>query len=997
LPRNCDFVVAMIAVLKLGCTVLALDPELPVERLRYQLKDSRASLILGDKQYAAEFDHDFAFCEIPIELNDNNTVSSDSYLSNSSSYIIYTSGSTGLPKGVVLSNRNIINRISWMLDELPFRSWDISCQKTSQTFVDFIGEVWGPLISGTTSVIIDKNDCIDLNIFLKICSKHHINSITAIPSFFESILDSGCNIKFNRTILSGERASLHLLYKLKNCLANTVFNLYGSSEVTADSLFFNFTDDYYIERTQDISVIGRAIANTVIYILDRDMNVVPVGVVGELYVGGSGVASGYVNKPDLTAERFVPNPFKSKRELNHKVSSRLYKTGDLGRHLPDGNIEFIGRLDDQIKIRGHRIELGEVECVLKSYKDTKEAVVVCKDEKLVAYITLHNDCFKEDEIKEYLAKYLPNYMLPSCYIKLDKLPLTSSGKIDRKALPQATFVSDEIYQAPRDGIEQELCQIWQDLLGISQVGINDNFFKLGGHSLLAIKLISRLRKKYGAEIKLISLFDNPTIKEFKQDLLEQTKQSVKDSSIIPYLYPRPTRAELSFAQQRLWFLDKLLPDAVIYNMPIALELRGTVDTIALRNTFEQIIQRHEILRTVFRESDDNSEAYQEILDNIDFYEEIDLSQKSDGTELAERYKLQEANWKFDLSTGPLCRVKVLILTKEHNILLITMHHIISDGWSLNILFEEMKQIYQNYVSGTNTPLPPLPIQYIDYSVWQRSFLTGERLERQLKYWIERLENVSEDIELPTDKPRPSRLSYKGGHHYFELDEMLCLQMYNICIQETVTPYMFFLTALSVLLFKVSGNNDILVGSPVAGRHIEETESLIGFFVNTLVTRSDVTSRKGFRQLLSEIRRETLQSYQHQDIPFEKLVDSLDITRAVNKNPLFQVRFVVIEDVSGGIELDDALEASFVPTPVEQAKFDLLFRFFLIKKNRIVVRIEYLKDLYDLSTIEKYGRYFESIVKSVVHNLDIKIRDIDILDIQEKDYQVIELNNTGMLL
>ena len=983
LPRNLEFITSMLVVMKLGCTILAIAPETPIERIKYQINNSNAVLILADKTCVPKLKLNVMRCDISKVLTEQELeqelMLNGELTPNSISYIVYTSGSTGMPKGVALSHKNFVNLITWLTKEISFVSQDVASQKTSQASIDFIWEVWWPLISGIKSIIISKDNLIDFSILTKICVKQYINNFIGIPSFFELILDSGYNFKFSRIILTAEKASLYLLSELQNCLSSRVLDFYGPSETTADPLFFDYTDDCYTEENKDISIIGSPIANTQVYILDINMNILPIGVMGEIYIGGVGIASCYVNNPELTAQKFLADPFHSRKETTFGNSTRLYKTGDLGRYLPNGNVEFIGRRDDQVKIRGYKVEYDEIENILEDYDKVKEAAVVYKDSKLIAYIIPRKTSISNNEIDKYLEKHLPDYMCPTHYVQLEKFPLTLSGKVNKQALPKviATNITKQ-YQAPRDKLDAELCQIWQDVLGVEKVGIDDSFFKLGGHSLLAIKLISRINKKYDKGTKISSLFKKPTIRKFKEDILEQNNNCHKIN--IPHLEPRPVKASLSFAQQGLWFLDKLLPNVAIYNMPIALELEGKLSKKSLKDSFVMLVQRHEILRTVFKENN-IGEPYQEVLVNVDLYKEVDLSNQQNQEIVVKQYKCQEANWKFDLSKGPLCRITLLILSKNRHLLLITMHHIISDDWSVDIFFEELNQIYTSHSTNSAVFLPKLQLQYIDYCIWQRNWLTGERLEKQLGYWKNKLENLPMMSTIPGDKPRPKFLNYEGKHLVVGLKKLLSKEIFKICSDNSISLHMFLLGCLQVLICKLSGNNDVVVGSPFSNRNCVELEDVIGLFVNSLISRNEIVGGKKFSELISEIRDNNLEAHNFQDLPFEQLVDNLNIERLANANPIFQVRVVTMAEPDKKIKLGD-IETTFMAPSIEQSKFDLLFRFFVHSDKTIYLRLEYLKDLYTAQRIKYVVKCFRQVLKQVVYDFDILIRNINVVKVDE---------------
>ena len=630
---------------------------------------------------------------------------------------------------------------------------------------------------------------------------------------------------------------------------------------------------------------------------------------GEIYIGGAGLARGYLNRPDLTAEKFVPNPFMNEETLTQtepNSSLRLYRTGDLGRYLPDGNIEFMGRIDDQVKIRGFRIELGEIESTLTHHGDVNQAVVIAREDEpghkqLVAYVlpqerilssldteAVLTSSAKEDfatlkgesipalteNLRNHLALSLPDYMVPSFFVFLNKLPLTPNGKIDRKALPAPDLslrqVGDQ-YVAPTTTLEQELCTIWSEVLRIEKIGIHDNFFKLGGHSLLATQVISRIRHTYNLDLPLRALFEHPTLHDLSQDIEQLTTKNAL--SVIPPIVAqqRPDFLPLSFAQQRLWFLDQLLPDTTLYNVLFALKLTGSLNLNAFETALNSLIDRHESLRTIFPTI--QGEAQQLILPHLsirvaDCLDDLSSLPHEEQQTWVETLASKEANTPFNLSSGPLIRLKLIKLSLHEHALLITMHHIISDGWSMGIFFKELSELYNLYLQGQEPNLPSLPIQYADFTLWQRQWLQGDVLEAQLYYWKQQLSDIPDLLELPTDRPRPKELTYKGSAYHYTLSKEIKDQLNKLSQQQGCSLFMTLLALFQVLLYRYTGQKDIVVGSPIANRHYQEIEGLIGFFVNTLALKTSFEDNESFLDVLSRVKETTLQAYRHQGVPFE---------------------------------------------------------------------------------------------------------------------------------
>ena len=644
------------------------------------------------------------------------------------------------------------------------------------------------------------------------------------------------------------------------------------------------------------------------------MNPVPIGVSGEIYIGGAGLARGYLNRPDLTAEKFIPNPFVSAEDSKAGKNLRLYRTGDLARYLPDGNIEFLGRIDDQVKIRGFRIELGEIESALSQHGDVNQVVVIAREDEpdhkqLVAYIVPQDTTLasleKEaifssssqeqfailkgeripsltEDLRNYLAQSLPDYMIPSFFVFIDQIPLTPNGKIDRKALPAPDLSLRQVreeYVAPQTTVELQLCAIWSEVLKIEKIGIYDNFFKLGGHSLLATQVISRIRHTYNVDLPLRSLFEHPTLHALSQDIEALTTKNIL--SVVPpiVVQQRPKILPLSFAQQRLWFLDQLLPDTALYNVPLALKLTGTLNLNILEKAFDALIERHESLRTIFPTTE--GEAQQLILPLLSVnmaqcLEDISSLSHEQQQDFIDTLASQEANTPFNLSSGPLIRLKLLKLSSQEHVLFITLHHIISDGWSMGIFFKELSVLYNAYLEGQKPDLPFLPIQYADFALWQRQWLQGDVLEAQLSYWKQQLADIPDLLELPTDKPRPKELTYKGATYSYSLSKEIKDQLNQLSQQQGTSLFMALLAIFQILLYRHTGQKDVVVGSPIANRHYKEIEGLVGFFVNTLALKTSFEGYESFLDILHKVKETTLQAYQHQDIYFDQLVDYLNI-------------------------------------------------------------------------------------------------------------------------
>ncbi|HEU4559345.1 MAG TPA: amino acid adenylation domain-containing protein, partial [Longimicrobium sp.] len=739
--------------------------------------------------------------------------------------------------------------------------------------------------------------------------------------------------------------------------------------------------------------IGGPIANTKCYVLDPQLRPVPIGIPGELYLGGDSLARGYLGRPALTAERFSPDPFAS------VPGARVYRTGDRVRWLVDGGIEFLGRTDEQVKIRGFRIEPGEVEAVLSDHPEVREAVVVVRedapgDRRLVAYVVAGEPAaVTPAELRAHLKGRLPEYMVPSAVVVLDSVPLTPSGKVARRALPAPEYATAETrHVAPRTPAEEVLAGIWAEVLRLERVGVEDSFFDLGGHSLLATRVVSRIRELFAVELPLRALFEGPTVVELAGRVEEMRRAELP---VLPPVVPveRTGALPLSFAQERLWFIDRLEPGSTAYSLPGAWRLEGALDEAALERSLGEIVRRHEALRTVFAEVD--GMPVQVMAPFGGFVVPVeDLSGLSDAErEAAVRRRAgEEAGRPFDLAAGPLFRAALLRLGAEDHVLLLSMHHIVSDGWSMGVLFQELSALYEAYRKGGESPLPELPVQYADYAVWQREQLEGEVLDRQLSYWRERLAGAPELLELPTDHPRPPVQTYRGAAVPVELSRELLERLQALGRTEGATLYMTLLGAFQVLLSRYGAGDDVVVGSPIAGRTRGEVEGLIGFFVNTLVLRTDVSGDPSFREVLGRVREVTLGAYEHQEVPFERLVAELQPERSLSHSPLFQVSFTMDADQGAGGGLA-GLSIQGAGTEVGVAKLDLALLLTTTPQG-LQGGLIYSTDLFEPGTVERMARHLERVLEQAAADASVRLSQLELLGEVERALVLEEWNDTA---
>jgi amino acid adenylation domain-containing protein/non-ribosomal peptide synthase protein (TIGR01720 family) len=988
-----EMMIGLLGILKAGGAYVPLDPSYPVERLNFILKDSQASILLTQQHLSGTLSGHRAkevLLDAPrstLEPFPTENPAVDISAAQPA-YVIYTSGSTGPPKGVIGLHRGAINRFQWMWHTYPFAAGEICCQKTTLSFVDSIWEIFGPLLQGVPTVIMPQSVAKDPHQLVQALAERHVTRIVVVPSLLQAMLTTYPDLQERLRHLkywtcSGEPLTPELARQFQRQLPNGILlNLYGSSEVAADVTWYD-TQGQALSSTVPI---GRPIANMQTYILDKQLEPVPIGVPGEIYVSGVGLAQGYINRPDLTAERFIPNPFNTSDESNVAInySSFLYKTGDLARYRPDGNIEYLGRTDNQVKIRGFRVELGEIEAILNEHPDIQAGVVAANQEQamLAAYLVPAQAKLAVDDIRVYLSKKLPSYMVPTAFVELASLPLTPNGKIDRRALPlpeKTRLTLSTPFTAPQTPTEMLLANIWRDVLGLEQVGIHDNFFELGGHSLLATQIISRVRDTFSSFMPLHHLFETPTVAG-----LALVLDNADIQTPLPPIRPMPRTADtelpLSFAQQRLWFLAQLEGPGAAYNIPLAVRISGTLNLTALEQSISKIIERHEVLRTTFHT--ENGRPYQVIAPSLNLMIPlVDAQASSPQDDEIQRLMLAEAEKPFDLETGPLLRVTVLRLEPQTHVLLVTMHHIISDGWSIGVLVRELSALYQAYVTDTTHPLPDLPIQYADFAGWQRQWLAGEVLETQLNYWKEQLADIPPLLELPTDHPRPAIQSYRGASHAFVLPQSLSAALNALSLKTGTTLFMTLQAAFATLLFRYSGQNDILMGTPVANRNHTEIEPLIGFFVNILVLRTSFEENPTFLTLLNQVRQVSLEAYHHQDLPFELLVDALQPERNLGHTPLFQVLFVLQNVPLEKVELPELTLTPLV-SDTTTAKFDLTL---MIEEREAGLsgHFEYNTDLFEAATIERMVRHFQTLLAGIVANPNRSVSTLPLLTPAER--------------
>jgi len=1004
MERSVGLVVGLLGVWQAGGAYVPLERSEAVGRLREMVEGSGLRLVLTqarEQAAVAELMARVASAEVAVVSVEELEQEGARYERESRgepraggdnlAYVIYTSGSTGKPKGVMISHRAICNRLLWMQDEYQLTGDDCVLQKTPYTFDVSVWEFFWPLITGAR-LLMARPGGHQNSVYLKrLIATRKVTTLHFVPSMLqvfleEEDLEETCR-SVRQVISSGEALSSETQEKFFKRVNAKLHNLYGPTETAVDVTFWECKPEARGERVP----IGHPIANIQAYILDVEMQPAPVGVAGELYLGGVGLGRGYQQQPGLTAERFVPHPYA------RVAGARLYRTGDVARYRGDGAIEFLGRVDQQVKLRGYRIELGEIESVLRQHEAVREAVVVMRgagvEQRLVGYVTAAgrnggSSAGRElsRQLREHLQGRVPEYMVPGALVVLERLPLSANGKLDRAALPEPeNFLTSRegSGEQPLPGTERILAEIWESVLGVGPIGRDADFFDLGGHSLLAMRVISRLRKVLQVEVPIEILFEAPALSQLARritNLLQGEAVATPPMRAVS----RDETMPLSFAQQRLWMVEQYEPDTAAYNIPADVRLSGPLKVSALENSLNEIVRRHETLRTSFISQQGQpvqviSPALKVQLSLIDLQELPEAERETAVARLAK----EEMRVPFNLAQAPLLRATLVRLRDDEHVFLLTMHHIVSDGWSIEILMREMSALYEAFVTGKDLSLSDLPIQYADFAHWQREWLQGEVFEKQLAYWTTRLHGNLPVLSLPADRPHPPAPTFAGATQEFVPDQSLTEAFRSLSRREGTTMFMTLVAAFKILLYRYARQEDIVVGTNVAGRNWLETEGLIGFFLNQLVLRTNLSGNPTFRELLHRVREGLLGAYAHQDMPFDRLVEALVPERDISRTPLFQVK-VDLQNTS--LPLPQSGDLKLTPLNLEHpaSHFDLLL--LLAESDRhLHVALHYKTDLFDEDTITRMLENFEQLLRHIVTRPDARLSELTEL-IVEADVQ-----------
>ncbi|HEY0512064.1 MAG TPA: amino acid adenylation domain-containing protein [Thermoanaerobaculia bacterium] len=1015
--RSPEMVAGMLGILEAGAAYLPLDPKYPRERLSLMLADSGARVLLTQEHLADRLPETAARIVLldadwpGIEAGTGGPAAVPSP-PQTPAYVIYTSGSTGRPKGVLVPHSALAGYVRSAAAEHGIGPSDRVLQFASISFDTSAEEIYPCLISGGTLVLRDDAMIGSLDGFLRELERLRITALDLPTAYWHELaveidaqgLDVPAGLRL--VIIGGEEALAERLAAWRRRVGEQVrlVNTYGPTEATIVTTQLDLTAARGSVPPSRIA-IGRAVSNARTFVLGRRMELLPAGVDGELYLGGSGLARGYLGRPDLTAERFVPDPFAP--EDGAAAGERLYSTGDLVRLLPDGALEFRGRADNQVKVRGFRIELGEIEAALRRASGVRDAVVALHGEstekRLVAWVVpAEAGALQTGELRASLKEALPDYMIPAAFVVLESLPLTPSGKVDRRALPapdQSRPDVDAGYAAPRNPVQEVLAELWSELLGVERVGIDDDFFQLGGHSLLVAKLAARIRQVFGVELSLVAVFKKPTVAELA-DAVERAERGSAGSELpdLPPIEraPRDRPIPLSFPQERVWFLDQLSAGGnIAYNFQVTIWLKGALDVAALHRTLTEIVRRHEVLRTSFPAVDGQPVQVIHPAGPVDL-PVLDLRPvpEVERADLAERIFAETAQVPFDISRAPLIRWRLLRLEDELWELIQVEHHFVHDGWSFAVMLQEIKAIYPAFLRGEPSPLPELSVQYADFAAWQRQWMAGSVMDRLLGFWKGKLAGAPHGLEIATDRPRPARASFAGDVELLRVPPELYDGLRKFSRREGFTLYMTMLAGFFTLLERYTGELDMVIGTSNANRRSREIEGMIGMVVNSLLLRGDLSGNPRFRELLGRVRELTLEVYAHQDMPFERLVQELRPERQLGRNPLFQIMYNFHDAGVPDLEFG-GLEAQFLVRGNRSAKMDMNVIVIPRAEQRVgladrgeadlraILHWEYNTDLFDRSTILRMVEHYLTLLAGVVENAGRPLSELPLLTAAER--------------
>jgi amino acid adenylation domain-containing protein len=1018
--RSAPLVLALLGTMKAGAAFVILDPAYPAQRLAEYLRlaeprgwirvaaagrppeelGALASSMCGgcrltlpprDEAQAARLFDEYPSTDPRVEVGPEDLA-----------YLAFTSGSTGKPKGIEGTHGPLTHFLPWMRQTFALDADDRFSMLSGLSHDPLQRDIFTPLTLGARVCVPPQRLIETQGMLARWTERERVTVANLTPAMAQLLTEPAPGEEAHAALdslryafLIGDVLTRRDVARLRALAPEAAcVNLYGATETQRALSYFEASS---VEKgaaavgyARETLPLGKGIEDVQLLVMNRAGRQAGVGEAGEIYLRSPHVARGYLRDPALTAERFITNPFTG------LAGDRLYRTGDLGRYMPDGNVEPLGRADFQVKIRGFRIEVGEIEAALGGHASVREAVVVARedepgDKRLVAYLVHEAGAVAPPrELRGFLQSRLPDYMVPSAFVVLDSLPLTPNGKVDRRALPspsKGTAEAEAGAVEARTHVERRLAEMWAEVLRLERVGVEDNFFALGGHSLLAIRCLARVREEFEVEVPLRRLFETPTVAGLAA-CVEELRRSEKYRGLPPLVRAaRDSELPLSFAQQRLWFLDQLEPDSPVYNIHTALRLEGPLDANALEATLDEIIRRHEILRTSFATSGER--PVQIVAPSLRVPLVVsDVSHLAERTREATRLAAEEVRRPFDLSRGPLLRACLIRLAEREHFLLLVMHHIVSDGWSMGVLAGEVAALYKAFSKGEASPLPELPVQYADFARWQRESLDGEALASQLDYWKRQLSGLPL-LRMPNGKTQAAAPSNRGSVHFFEVGEELTDALRRLSLTNNATLFMTLLAAFKALLHRHSGQTDIVVGTDTANRFPPETERLVGFFVNQLVLRTDLSGAASFTELLVRVRAVTLSAYEQQDVPFDRVVEALKPDRAASRTPLFQAKLVLQNSPLDPLRLPGlTLGAVNLAGGTQTAKFDLLLTF--VETGRALSgSLEYSTDLFDAGTVGRLAGQFVGVLRQVAERADAPLGGLEIFTEEERRRDVTE--------
>ncbi|MBS7529946.1 amino acid adenylation domain-containing protein [Hazenella sp. IB182353] len=989
LPRSVDMVVAMLAVLKTGAGYLPIDPTYPTDRIAYMLQDTKPVCVITNKDTHTELPHyegnHFILDEVEfinkLTQSDKKTFVPAHLISPSHpAYVIYTSGSTGKPKGIMINRGSLINFLEDMRLKFHLDQRDRFLAVTTICFDISILEIFLPLLSGATCEIAQREIVQTPALLAKQIVNRKITIMQATPTLWKTLVADYPSALHHLKVLVGGEALPHALAQALRELNCEVTNLYGPTETTIWSSAYHLS-----EYPDDPPPIGKPILNTQMYVLDHALNPLPPGVAGDLYIAGKGLADGYLGRPDLTAERFVANPF-------GPLGTRMYRTGDIARWSKNGTLEYINRADHQVKIRGYRIEPAEIEAAIAKYNTVHQVVIMVRedtagDKRIDAYIVpVSKSELDVNGLRQFLGYSLPDYMIPSTFVELEAMPLTPNGKLNRKELPVPYIQTHDRGREPRTPQEEILCDLFGEVLDIKRVSIDDRFFDLGGHSLLAGKLMNRIREIFGVELGIGTLFASPTVSEL-------VKQLSRGKPLRPPIVKveKPSKIPLSFAQNRLWFLHQMEGPSPTYNIPVVMELKGKLDRDILDDALFDLVKRHEVLRTIFPEQ--NGVAQQMILDPMDAKPQIHVTSCTE--ESLQSDKKAAVGYAFDLAKEPSFRVELLERSTDHHVLILLLHHIIGDGWSLHPLIKDLEYAYKKRYQGQAPDFEKLSVQYSDYAIWQNQLLGNEEdqnslISSQMDYWKHTLEHIPDDLEWKRDYPRPAESTYRGETLTFQVKPVLHRCLIELARENGVSLFMVLQAGLTALMTRLGAGSDIPLGSPIAGRNDDHINDLVGLFVNTLVLRTDTSGNPSFRDLMGRVRKVNIAAYENQDLPFERIVEVLNPPRSRAKHPLFQIMLALQNTPDLELDLPE-IDTDISISHTGTAKFDLTLEFRETTDedgmpNGLDAFLEYSTDLFEKSSMDEFAERLIRFLTAVSENQDQPIGQVKILG--DSEYQAL---------